>query len=152
MFSIEFPIDATEEIWEGQRVRIGRLTLGDFTEEFTAYLDYWSPAEYEAQWQAAIRRIVSGARTDALITDMHDLSTTHHLVSWPMYREENKVFFQNRLLFLDDFGRPSQLEDLIAHLGERKTVSDDGAKLSEWSVAVSDLEAFLGRLTQTPRP
>ncbi len=48
-FSIEFPVDATEDVREFQRVRVGRITLGYFTEEFEAYLDYWSSVDYEAQ-------------------------------------------------------------------------------------------------------
>ncbi len=145
-FSIEFPVDATEDVREFQRVRVGRITLGYFTEEFEAYLDYWSSVDYEAQWKKAVRRIVSGAGVDALITDMHDLKTAHHLVSWPMYREGNRVFVQNRLLILNDLGRPSQLEHAIAKLGERKTVNDAGAQISEWSVTVHDLEVFINQL------
>jgi hypothetical protein len=67
-----------------------------------------------------------------------------------MYREESKVFFQNCLLFLDELGRPSQLEDLVAKLAERETVNEDGREISEWSVPVSDLEVFIGRFAQKP--
>jgi hypothetical protein len=145
-FSVEFPLCSTEEVWEGQRVMFGRITLGNFTEEFAAYLDYWSSVEYEAQWKEAVCRIISGASIDALITDMHDLKTAHHLVSWPMYREGNRVFIQNRLLFLNDLGRPSQLEHAIAKLGERKAVNHVDAQISEWSATVNDLEVFIDRL------
>lgn len=142
-FSIQFPPDATEETDENQRFMAGRKTLGDFREEFLAHLDYWTPKQYEAQWRDAVLGIVSGKSVDALITDMHDLRTAHHLVSWPMYREGDRVFVQNRLLFLNDLGRPQQLEDLIPRIGNRRTINDEGAQISEWDVGVSDLLAFL---------
>lgn len=144
-FSIRFLPRATEEFWEGQRIKAGRITLGDFSEQFMSFLDYWSPLEYEAQWRCAVQRIVSGACIEALITDMHDLTTAHHLVSWPMYREGSQVFIQNRLLLLKDLGRPLKLDHLFAKLGDRRTLSGDGAKLSEWSVAIRDLEIFLSQ-------
>jgi hypothetical protein len=145
-FSIEFPPCSTEEFWEDQRARTGRITLGDFTEDFMALLDYWLPANYEFQWQDAVHKIVGGTPVGALITDMHDLSKAHHLVSWPMYREGDQVFIQNRLLFLNELGRPNTIEGLIERIGERQTKNEDGQRISEWSVSISDLESFLRQL------
>lgn len=133
-------------MWEGQKIRVGCISIGDFTEEFTSFLDFWTPADYETQWRAEIGRMVSGARVDALITDMHNLGTAHHLVSWPLYREDDLVFVQNRLLFLSDLGRPLHLDQLIGKLGDRSTISEDGATISEWSVGIQDLRDFLARL------
>jgi hypothetical protein len=145
-FSIAFPPDTNEEIWEGKRIRMGRITIGGFTEDFMAYLEYWSAPDYEAQWKDAIRRVVSGSAVEALITDMHDLRTAHHLVSWPMYREGARVFVQNRLLLLSNFGRPLQLDQLIGKLGNRQTINKDGQQISEWLVETRDLEIFLDQL------
>jgi hypothetical protein len=142
-FSIEFPPEAAEEIWEGEKIRMGRITLGDFTEQFMVFLHFWSPIEYEVQWRDAVRRIVSGSQVEALITEMHDLKTARHLVLWPMYREGDQVFVQNRLLFLENLGRPLKLELVIAGMGERQTVNKDVHKISQWSVSIDELQIFL---------
>jgi hypothetical protein len=64
-------------------------------------------------------------------------------VWWPVYREGVNVFIRNHILFLQDEGAGFSLASMEYYIPERLVYSNDGNKISEWAVSVSDCEKFL---------
>jgi hypothetical protein len=119
----------------------GLLVLGEFREGFLASLYQWSREGYERQWRQAIATLLNGKKS-ALITEYCSPETARHLVWWPMFLVEDRVYFQNDLLFYDQLKEPFSIENALSFVRDRKTVNSEGKKLSEWSVHLSEVEAF----------
>lgn len=137
MFSIRFT---------GRRrgVALGSIWLGTYSETFESVLDFWSESEYQLHWRQVIRSLCEGGRTrSALITSLPDIRTANFLVWWPVYREGVNVFIRNHILFLQDEGAGFSLASMEYYIPERLVYSNDGNKISEWAVSVSDCEKFL---------
>jgi hypothetical protein len=120
----------------------GLLVLGEFQEGFLASLYQWSREDYERQWRQAIAALLHGMKKSALMTEYLSPETASHLVWWPMYLVEDRVFFQNHLLFYNQLKEPFSIENALSFVRDRKTASFEGEKLSEWSVHLSEVETF----------
>lgn len=139
-FSIQF---VEQGSWE-TRAAPGELVLNDSIESFVASVDpatEWTRSDYERQWRDGLKRIVSGERKSCLITCLPDPGFTDFLMVWPMYRVERWVVFQHKMQVDGlppgfDPARPYQVVD------DWISISDDGHKISEWWVTISDLVEF----------
>jgi hypothetical protein len=78
----------------------GLLVFGEFQEGFLASLYQWSREDYERQWRQAIAALFHGMKKSALITEYLSPETASHLVWWPMYLVEDRVFFSKPSAFL----------------------------------------------------
>ena len=125
---------------------LGQITLGSFAERFESPLGFWREEDYERHWRAAVSRIVAGAEKTALLTAMYDPALANFLTWWPMYREQEFVFVQNHLLFMAQLTTRFDIEAIDGFVPTRKTIDDDGEKISEWSVPLAEIAHFLGRL------
>ena len=143
-FSIQFA-EQTSARPAGASTCLGRVVLGEFTEQFETVLGFWGREHYEAQWRTAIGRIVGGTRKDALITSLSSRDATPFVFWWPMYLEHGDVVFHNHLLLPDQLTDGFNLERYELAVPERATVSADGEAISEWVVPVDSLRAFLSR-------
>jgi hypothetical protein len=96
----KFEIAFTDECFteEGTSFRYLRLTLGDFEEDMIADLTTWSPEDYEKQWFNELRQMVTSQTRGALIIRMHDPGVPFRIDIWPMWKEDNQIFFQNKAL------------------------------------------------------
>lgn len=121
----------------------GWIQIGDFAESFEMVFEFWSPQEYQRHWIEAIRRMVDGAEVGALVTSVTNPDTANFLFWWPMYREGNRIIFQNQILFLTELEQPFRLEEYVAFVPRRETINEDGDKISEWAVPLADLKGFL---------
>jgi len=101
----------------------------------------WSREDYERQWRQAIAAVLHGKKS-ALITEYVSPQAASHLVWWPMYLVEDRVFFQSHLLFYNQLNEPFSIENALSFVRDRKTASPEGEKISEWSVHRSEVEAF----------
>jgi hypothetical protein len=119
----------------------GVLVLGEFQEDFLASLYQWGREEYERQWRRAIAVLLDGRRS-ARITEYVSPERASHLVWWPMYLVEDRVFFQNQVLFYDQLKEPLSVENALSFVRDREIVNSEGQRLSEWSVHRSGVEAF----------
>jgi hypothetical protein len=120
----------------------GEIVLGNFRERFLSPLTFWDEAHYQNQWNDGLRRIIAGSDS-CLITSITDPDRSNHLTWWPLYRQANEVHVQNHLLFLD--GLPSRFDpnDPYAHIPKREAVSEEGEKISEWTISVDGVQEFL---------
>jgi hypothetical protein len=120
----------------------GVLTLGDASEYFTASLYQWSKEDYERQWHDAVKVLLDGKDKAALITEYLGPEISSHLVWWPMYLVGNRVFLQNHLLFYDQLPKPFSVKAAFSFLRNRRATNAEGEAISEWSVALTEVEVF----------
>jgi hypothetical protein len=141
----------------------GEIRIGAFRERFVARVVSWSAEQYEKQWESALRKIVTGSTTTALITDYVEpnLSSGNSLWWWPLYREGVSVYIQNQLRMLYRKGDSVYMQDQLASSGpldlqfslqrpwesikERTIVGAEGSKISEWATTVESIEDCLVR-------
>ncbi|WP_120497429.1 hypothetical protein [Kiloniella sp. EL199] len=121
---------------------LGTIKIDDFSESIYAPLAYWNVNDYRKQWREACQDLLSGCEKTALITSMKDSDNANFLVTWPMYRAENKVYIQNQILFLDEVSFDEN--NISNSISEREAEAEDGEPISEWSVSVEAIESFVG--------
>jgi hypothetical protein len=63
-----------------------------------------------------------------------------------MYLVGNTVYFQNHLLFYDQLAKPFSIESPFSFLRGRETTNEDGRRISEWEVSLSEVQAFASTL------
>lgn len=120
----------------------GKIQIGDFSERFILPIVWWSPEEYEQQWQEGLDRI-HYASTSCLITSV-ELSIHSPLINrWVLYKESDIVYVQNELLFgkfyKETFNdEPFNLETCYNHIEPRELKNGEGP--SEWSFKIKDLK------------
>lgn len=122
---------------------MGKIVIGDFSEEFRSPIGFWSQAEYRAHWEDAIRRLISGQDRSCLITTMLDPQNANFIVWWPLWRSKgDTVLCRNQVLFLKNLpGRfdPANPYASVSEYSPRKGKD----KPSEWQIPISDLAAHL---------
>lgn len=122
-----------EFLGEGARGLRGRITLGDYAEEFVALLGAWMRADYERHWMQAARRMADGAdRTAFFVSAFED--------RWTMWRDGDRVYAQEHFLDVDGFPESFDPADLFAHIRDRETGP------SEWTLDFADIAAFADRM------
>jgi hypothetical protein len=137
---------------EGERLFIwGRIALGDFRDEFQVPLYDWAPGDYVAQWLEAAERLIAGAPVVVFLTHMAHPTAAYHL-GWPAWRDGDLVLVQERLFVADQLGGPFDAERPEVHLGPRQEVSDEGLRISQWTVSVKDVAAFVDRRRRSSVP
>lgn len=121
----------------------GALLLRCAEERFFVPISYWSAPDYEKHWREALLRILGSAQISCLITSMCDPRSANFIAWWPMYRVGEMTFFQNQLLFLDRLGTRFDEKNPYQFVSKRQTENQDGVKISEWHVGVSDVQRFV---------
>lgn len=101
--------------------------------------------DYSKQWQEAVQKILAGNDNErsALVVSMYDPASINFLNRWPMYRDGQQVHIQNGLLFVDQLNEDFKLEKLFSYTGQRELLSEEGAKISEWSVPLQELQQYV---------
>ncbi len=120
----------------------GELTMGQSTEGFYSSLYQWSTQNYENQWSDAIRLLLGGAPKAALIVEYLSPDVASHLEWWAMYREADVVYLQHQLVFYKQLTKPFSINAPFASLRDRETINQQGRRISEWSVSLSEIEQF----------
>jgi hypothetical protein len=120
----------------------GELAIGNHREGFCASLYEWSKEDYESQWRHAIRSLLEGKDRAALIVEYISPLASWKLESWPMYAVGETVYLQNHLLSYEQLTRPFSMQEPYTSLRDRKTINEDGNRISEWSVSFPEIEEF----------
>ncbi len=140
-FSISLGEDQFD--YEGQLVALGSLNIGEFHESFHASLSYWDRDSYLAHWIEALTRLVRGESRSALVTSMYNPATANLIRWWPLYRVGENTHFQEQVLILSQLEPPFEEADLYRFVPLRETASEDGERLSEWTLNLTAIEDFL---------
>lgn len=146
-FDIRFirdqPESLEEFLGEGAWGLRGRITLGGYAEEFVALMRTWSRADYERQWLQAARRLLEGADRTAFFTSAYEFR-------WTLWRVGERVHAQEHFLTAEHFPEPFDPDDLYTHIQDRRTHTDYGTAISEWSVELAAIAAFAARAPHPP--
>jgi hypothetical protein len=121
----------------------GRITLGNFSEEFISPLIFWSEDEYRKQWHQAAERIMNGYMQSCFVTAMRKSLFDGAIFMWPAYNVGETVHIQHRLVMPDTVEGTFDPFDPYAQITERQTLSEDDLTISEWKVSIEDIARFL---------
>ncbi|UPT75519.1 MAG: hypothetical protein M0D55_07535 [Elusimicrobiota bacterium] len=124
------------------RTANAEIVIGNHREIIEVPLQYWRREQYRAQWREAIGRLQSGHASSCLITSMVDPAKANFLMWWPMWREGETVFIQNQLLFMDSIQGRFDERNPYRHIPVRATKSEDGEKVSEWSIPLQTIRSL----------
>jgi hypothetical protein len=139
MFILELS-DSTERLDDAEFYR-GRIVLGDDGEEFLAAAWLLSADRYRRQWRDAAADLLGIKGKSAFVTSfIHP--DAHHNVVWPAWREGDLVYFQNHLLLREITGRILDVDNIHECIGERQLHSEDGDRISTWTVPTSAVASF----------
>ena len=141
MFAIEFI--GNNQIEFGEPARRGRITLGEFSEEFVAPLIFWTSDDYRRQWVEAAERIVNNLATSCFVAAMRESPLDGAIFLWPAYRLGEVVYIQHQLLLPEIVKGSFEPLNPYAQVDERQTKSEEGALISEWEISVNDIAHFL---------
>jgi hypothetical protein len=64
---------------------------------------------------------------------------------WVLYRDGDSVHVQNQLLIFENLMAAFEEEEPWKSIGPRKILSEEGLAISEWRVALSDIEDCVHR-------
>jgi hypothetical protein len=142
-----FEITFTDDRWidEGISYHEVRITLGDFSETMHADLTTWSPKEYQEQWLFELNQIMAARDKGCLITSVHDLKHAARVWAWPMWKKDDVIHFQNRLLFMLETSDNFDPYKIVDHIGDHQTESDDPKTPvpSNWTIPATAVKDFL---------
>ena len=110
MFEIAF----LDEVGPGP-VAKARLQVAELDELLDVPMGYWSPQDYRTQWRAAVDAVVKGDDS-CLITSLLDPKQSEFLVCYPLYRQDENVVVQHRLLLLTSLRESFTVASIAAHL------------------------------------
>jgi len=120
----------------------GLLVMGDSRERFCSSLHQWSKEQYENQWRQAISSLLGGGAKVALIVEYLSRDIASKLEWWPMYKQGEIVYLQNQLFFYDQVPKPFSLDTPFESLRDGAVVNEEGHRISEWRVSLSEIEQF----------
>lgn len=131
---------------EDNTLKMGRIRIGDFSELFRASLSYWSISDYLKQWEEGLYRLLFEHKQSCLVTSMYNPAVANFIFWWVLYPEGDTVHIQNHVLFLNELDTTFSLDNLYDYVSPREILSEDGNKLSEWSIGTEAIREFYDSL------
>ena len=147
MFSISFSDEPLEYPFDDSSIPAapGKLVLGKSEEEFLANLSLWNKADYKSHWSHELKALVGGNSKVALIVSYDDPKAASNMEIWRVYRNGEWVHFQNQLLPYSSLPDDFDVSSMSRYIQDRATTTANGDRISEWEVALRDIELFLKR-------
>ncbi|MET7357385.1 hypothetical protein ABZS76_02945 [Streptomyces sp. NPDC005562] len=138
---------------EAGAAAVGRITVGDFSEDFPMDLSYWSADDYRESWMRTLLR-VEAARDEVdsyLVTSITDPATANFVFGWPLHRRGTDVYVQNSVIFLGELAEEFRPAQPWRSVQPRGTVDEDGNEISEWRTTLGAVRAFLAKVRPAGR-
>jgi CdiI N-terminal domain len=147
MFSIGFTDEPLEYPYDDQNCPAapGRLWLGKTVEDFVANLSRWDKSVYESHWKRELVALLKGSPKVTLIVDYAYPEDASRIEIWRLYRDGEWVRFQNQLLAYSSLPSEFEVSAISQYIQDRVVVTTEGHRISEWDVALRDIEEFLHR-------
>ncbi|GIJ10445.1 hypothetical protein ACFFMR_22665 [Micromonospora andamanensis] len=123
-------------------VSVGKISAGDLDETFEMPTQFWSEASYRASWRRELQRILDGADRAVLLTLVVDPRSANWLRGYALYRLDSEIRIQERLFFLSELGHEFDLANPSRSVPAHASVTDDGLRISEWTVTIAELRGF----------
>ncbi len=145
MFSIRFTGEAIEYPYDDKNIPAapGHLVLGTSIEDFLANLSLWSKVDYESHWIRELEALLDGNLKVALVVSYDNPEASSNLEIWRVYRDGEMAHFQNQLLPYSQLPKKFDISEMSQHIQDRVVITAEGNKISEWDVAIRDIESFL---------
>ncbi|QLR41977.1 hypothetical protein HV346_04540 [Enterobacter sp. RHBSTW-00994] len=137
MFGI-FPDDNPMNI-DGELVLPASIVIDEFTEKMNIPLTYWSIEDYKLSWLRSLEEGLITKKHATLAVSMYESKSVNFIFTWLLYFQGDKVFIQNKILFLDecDGFTAIRINDFVE---PRSIYTEDGIKISEW---ITDLDSVI---------
>ena len=147
MFSIEFAEEPLEYPFDDANIPAapGKLLLGNTTEEFLANLSLWGKSDYTAHWHRELKSLFEDKPKVALVVSYNDPRAASNMEIWLVYRDGEWARFQNQLPWYSDLPREFDIAKMSSYIEDRQMITAEGDRISEWDVAMRDIELFLWR-------
>ncbi|MCU1286021.1 MAG: hypothetical protein JWO13_2371 [Acidobacteriales bacterium] len=132
MFLIDFKDEmALEYPFDDRTVPAGRgkLVLGHCEEEFLANLALWRKADYRFHWARELTALLGGKEKAALIVSYADPKFAANLEVWRVYRDAERAYFQNQILWCDELPKDFHPATIGDHIHPRRTIDSNGENL-----------------------
>jgi hypothetical protein len=111
----------------------GRIVVNDFNEVFgVCYID-GNRSTTESYFRERLTKITTDETSIAI--------QVQPLFAWCFWREGDVIYIQEQTLVDEWCGHKSK--GLAIKPGPREEVTDEGEQISFWSIAISDVKAFL---------
>ena len=146
-FEIKIISKKPKKIW-GLLSHKGQISIGEFKESFIMPLNSWTINDYKQQWKEGIERL-KNHNNSCLVTTVQNLHSNGMGMMWVLYKVGDDIFIQNHLLnreILKEFGDSQKIKNFTpkmcyGFISSRKTLTEYGTKVSEWSISAKDFFA-----------
>jgi hypothetical protein len=124
--------------------RFVQTTMGDYESRTAAPLNFWSEADYEAQWMGGAERLLSGAESSCLVKRMEDPANDDQVVEfWELHRiDADSVIVQSRAPWAPTSGGPLD-PSLIYEAVFPLATEHEGLPPLQWRIGIVDLANWL---------
>jgi hypothetical protein len=119
-------------IADGRR-RIGEIQIGAFSEYFHAH-GGWPLSRFRTEWRSQLEAVLSRKRKGMLPTTA---KASKVYVAWIIYRHNRRLYVQQRYYVRRGFDLKN------GRIDSRRIKDEEGRRLSEWSVNLREVAAFL---------
>lgn len=110
------------------------ITIDDFSEPLLIPTASWSPKDYKEQWKKAVYDLAeNGEQETMLVTEMYDPEKANFINVWLLYKD-------------GELGGSFDIKKLESYTPKRKTLSDAGEEISEWTTSISALRQWAKKL------
>jgi len=93
-FTIEIDHDAKKQIDLDPRGAYGRITIGDFWENFYMSPSIWKIEDYVKQWNLTWKHL----ETHDTSVFVANVQLNPMVILWPLYKIENNIYIQNAFI------------------------------------------------------
>lgn len=145
--SFELEVGRKTIIQSGEPVIECTIALGRERERFFTPVSFWARESYISQWKLSFREGMRTRRHSALITSMRDPLNMNFVFLWVLFYEGEKVFVRNKIIFLDEIDGEFNPDKVNEYVGSRIEFNEDGQRISEWVVSLSEVVACFEGLT-----
>jgi hypothetical protein len=117
------------------------IVIDDFQEKLYIPITYWKLSDYKMSWLKSLEHGLTNKEHSVLAVSMYEPVDMNFIFIWVIYFHDNKVFIQNKVLFLDE--HPDFTVDRINDfIDSCITYNEDGMKTSEWNTDLKSVIHF----------
>jgi hypothetical protein len=146
--SFEILLENDPSEYFGVEALRGLIRMGGEEESFFAPVSFWGRQEYLNSWYTSLCLGLERRQHSVLVTSMLDPETANFLMVWVLYFVGESAHVQNHVVFLDDVVPGFDINDVNSYVDEREVVDEDGQRISEWVVPLSEVVSFKEKLNE----
>lgn len=125
---------------------MGKIKIGDYSESIYIPVNFWSIEDYKKQLTAGLERLKTHDKSCFVVT-IHDPNIRPFIDMWVMYKIDDMVYVQNERYMAEVYdeligGKLFNSHTCYDFIEPRQTMTEDGYKISEWSVPWIDFIEF----------